>query len=289
MYFLNTLKYLSNTHQIRVLRLRAQVQQVYVKYSFKYAYFGLGLKYSKYASNIIVNTRTSTSCTKYTRICLYLLEYLMYIWCVLSPPGSYANYTHVCLYLLAYLMHIWCVLNPPPSTPIFNCICLRIWYLLVFACVFDAYLTCTQPTRVVRQVHPYLRVFDCVFDAYLTCTQPTGVVRQVHPYLLVFDCVFDVYLMRIWHVLEYGILIQYSRVSVLIYKGGTESSEVSPRRRRRKVEIRWSTVRIWCICTVFDLVFDWEMRTSTCGRTSTTYLMRICVNVKYTQVRAKYA
>ena len=79
MYFLNTLKYLSNTHQIRVLRLRAQVQQVYVKYSFKYAYFDFGLKYSKYASNIIVNTRTSTSCTKYTRICLYLLEYLMYI------------------------------------------------------------------------------------------------------------------------------------------------------------------------------------------------------------------
>ena len=138
MYFLNTLKYLSNTHQIRVLRLRAQVQQVCVKYSFKYAYFDFGLKYSKYASNIIVNTRTSTSCTNSPVFaCIHLS-----IWCIFDVYSAHQGRT--------------------PITPMFACICLRIW------CTFDVYST-------HRQVHPYLIVFACVFDAYLTCAKYTHI------------------------------------------------------------------------------------------------------------------
>ena len=42
--------YALNTHQVRVLRPRAQIHQVRVKYHVKYAYFVITHKYRKYGT-----------------------------------------------------------------------------------------------------------------------------------------------------------------------------------------------------------------------------------------------
>ena len=71
MKFLNTLKYVSNTHQIRVLRLVAHAQQVRDKYAASTRTSTSRSKYVKYASNtsqIRDQVRSSTCVQSYAGI-----------------------------------------------------------------------------------------------------------------------------------------------------------------------------------------------------------------------------